>query len=70
MGACFHFESHRFPVANDRLFGHVAISNIFLAQREAEIDRCGSLTRFSAFVSLVDSGLVVAVFAEAGALGR
>ena len=29
MSACFNFECHRFPVANDRLFSHGRVSNTF-----------------------------------------
>ena len=70
IGACFHFESHRFPVANDRLFGHGSISNTFFAQRETETVHAGLLAEFAAFVSSVGSALGAAVLAEAASVGR
>ena len=70
IGACFHFESHWFSVATDRLFGHGSISNTFFAQREAETVHSGLLSEFAAFVSSVGSGLGTAVLAEAASVGR
>jgi hypothetical protein len=42
----------------------------FFAHCEAEAVHAGLLSEFAAFVSSVDSGLGVAVLAEAAAVGR
>lgn len=70
IGACFHFDSHRFPVANDWLFGHGSISNTFFAQRETETVHPDLLSEFAVFVSSVGSALGATVLAEAASVGR